>query len=196
MDHADADPSAITASEESNSSQQGDSAPDSSVNGATESERFSSNSDNGVGSGGSDQGENEQDTMNDDEVEETGPGEKRKEVRRLRRVMANRRSAKESRERRKKLLSDLQCSVDALTSENSNLARDNLSMRQELGQLLQDAGLAVNLPNPALSENMLRSIIAGHGVNPEELGLVAGVAESVDASMSTDDSGKKRKRDP
>lgn len=66
--------------------------------------------------------------------------EKRREYRKMRRVMANRRSARESRERRKKLLSDLQDSVETLTSENANLTKENLALRRELGTLIEQAG--------------------------------------------------------
>merc|ERR1712151_902207 len=50
--------------------------------------------------------------------------DKRKEARKMRRVMANRRSARESRERRKKLLTDLQDSVKTLTDENVTLTKE------------------------------------------------------------------------
>jgi hypothetical protein len=71
--------------------------------------------------------------------------EKRREVRKMRRVMANRRSARESRERRKKLLSDLQESVESLTSENANLTKDNLTLRRELASLIEQSGGAGSL---------------------------------------------------
>jgi hypothetical protein len=66
--------------------------------------------------------------------------DKRREVRKMRRVMANRRSARESRERRKKLLTDLQESVESLTSENKSLTKENLSLRRELASLIEQAG--------------------------------------------------------
>jgi hypothetical protein len=65
--------------------------------------------------------------------------EKRREVRKMRRVMANRRSARESRERRKTLLTDLQESVEGLTSENANLAKENLTLRRELASLMDQS---------------------------------------------------------
>lgn len=52
------------------------------------------------------------------------------------RVLANRRSAKESRERRKKLLSDLEESVERLETENSSLAQENASLRTQLQNAL------------------------------------------------------------
>lgn len=71
--------------------------------------------------------------------------DKRKEVRKMRRVMANRRSARESRERRKKLLTDLQESVENLTSENANLSKENTALRQELASLIEQSGGASSL---------------------------------------------------
>mmetsp|Transcript_28786 Transcript_28786/g.61791 ORF Transcript_28786/g.61791 Transcript_28786/m.61791 type:complete len:149 (-) Transcript_28786:511-957(-) len=72
--------------------------------------------------------------------------EKRREARKMRRIMANRRSARESRERRKKLLTDLQDSVQVLTTDNTTLTKENLSLRRELATLIEQSGGA-----PALS---------------------------------------------
>jgi hypothetical protein len=66
--------------------------------------------------------------------------EKRREARKMRRVMANRKSAKESRERRKKLLTNLQDSVTTLTSDNTGLTKENLSLRRELATLIKQSG--------------------------------------------------------
>jgi hypothetical protein len=71
--------------------------------------------------------------------------EKRREVRKMRRVMANRRSARESRERRKKLLTDLQESVESLTSDNANLSKENLALRRELAALIEQSGGAASV---------------------------------------------------
>lgn len=67
---------------------------------------------------------------------------KRQDGRKMRRIMANRRSARESRERRKRLLEDLQASVDKLAAENAEVAKVNLVMRQELVRLLHESGLS------------------------------------------------------
>ena len=79
------------------------------------------------------------------------------------RVLANRRSAKESRERRKKLLTDLEESVERLKTENSSLAQENSSLRTQLQNALAsnnrtaaEAALA-GAANPHLA----RSIAAG-----------------------------------
>lgn len=79
------------------------------------------------------------------------------------RVLANRRSAKESRERRKKLMSDLEESVERLKTENSSLARENANLRTQLQNALAsnnrtaaEAALA-GAANPHLA----RSIAAG-----------------------------------
>jgi hypothetical protein len=72
--------------------------------------------------------------------------------RKLRRVMANRRSAKESRERRKQLLSKLQATVDILSAENRAILQDNRRLRNQLGelreQLVQVNALASRLVEP------------------------------------------------
>jgi len=66
--------------------------------------------------------------------------EKRREARNMRRIMANRKSARESRERRKKLLTDLQDSVQTLTTDNTTLTKENLSLRRELATLIKQSG--------------------------------------------------------
>jgi CRISPR/Cas system CSM-associated protein Csm2 small subunit len=71
---------------------------------------------------------------------------KNREVRKLLRVMANRRSARESRDRRKKLVADLQIAVSNLADENAKIVESNLAMRRELVSLLQEAGLSASLP--------------------------------------------------
>eukprot|EP00934_Nitzschia_sp_Nitz4_P000084 Nitzschia sp. Nitz4//scaffold61_size107673//40506//41009//NITZ4_004231-RA/size107673-processed-gene-0.182-mRNA-1//-1//CDS//3329555698//84//frame0 len=71
--------------------------------------------------------------------------DKRREVRKLRRVMANRRSARESRERRKKLLTDLQESVEDLTTENTALSQENLNLKRELASLVEESGGSASL---------------------------------------------------
>jgi len=118
---------AITASEYSNSSGGRADYESSALGGSSEtggSERGSSGSDNG---------------------DNAGDKKKRSDARKMRRIMANRRSARESRERRKRLLEDLQASVDKLAAENTEVAKANLAMRQELVRLLQESGLAAAL---------------------------------------------------
>merc|ERR1711935_452714 len=61
-------------------------------------------------------------------------------ARNMRRIMANRKSARESRERRKKLLTDLQDSVQTLTTDNTTLTKENLSLRRELATLIKQSG--------------------------------------------------------
>jgi predicted transcriptional regulator YheO len=72
-----------------------------------------------------------------------------REVRKLLRVMANRRSARESRDRRKKLVADLQEKVANLAEVNAKILESNQAMRRELVDLLQEAG--ISLPAAALS---------------------------------------------
>ena len=66
--------------------------------------------------------------------------EKRREARKMRRIMANRKSARESRERRKKLLTDLHDSVQTLTSDNTTLTKENLALRRELVTVIRQSG--------------------------------------------------------
>ncbi|KAL3945268.1 MAG: hypothetical protein SGBAC_000616 [Bacillariaceae sp.] len=82
---------------------------------------------------------------------------RRREARKMRRVMANRRSARESRERRKKLLVDLQESVEGLTTENSLLSKENLTLRQELASLVEQAGGATALSMIPNIQSLLQS---------------------------------------
>lgn len=65
------------------------------------------------------------------------------------RVMANRLSAKESRERRKKLLTDLERSVQVLSKENSVLAAENAELRQHIALLLPQARVNTTLASQA-----------------------------------------------
>ena len=79
------------------------------------------------------------------------------------RVLANRRSAKESRERRKQLLSDLEESVEKLKRENSGLSEENATLRSQL-----QFALASNIRTAAeaalaggANPHLARSIAAG-----------------------------------
>jgi hypothetical protein len=73
------------------------------------------------------------------------------EEKKWKRVMANRRSAKESRQRRKQLLSDLEGSVNVLLKENSSLAADNTELRKQLAFLLPQAHANMSLLSLAQS---------------------------------------------
>jgi hypothetical protein len=153
----------VTASEDSNSSGQGDSGR-SDLRGGSGSERNGSEresggsggSDNGGNSGGSDNGEQE---INEEDQVSNKPNE----VRKNQRVLANRRSARESRDRRKRLLADLQRSVDTLTADNSELAKSNNALRQELEQILQECGLTATLRNSLISNLSIQALLMGQG---------------------------------
>eukprot|EP00536_Pseudo-nitzschia_multiseries_P001614 jgi/Psemu1/300879/fgenesh1_kg.21_\ len=86
-------------------------------------------------------GDGEGDDNNDFELDPV----KRREARKMRRIMANRRSARESRERRKKLLTDLQDSVQSLTNDNTMLTKENFSLRRELITLIEQSGGVASL---------------------------------------------------
>jgi hypothetical protein len=156
----------VTASEDSNSSGQGDSGS-SDLGGGSASERnhFERGS---IGSGGSDnEGKSGSSDNGDQEAnEEDQDSNKPNEVRKKRRVMANRRSARESRDRRKRLLSDLYLSVATLMADNSELARSNQALRRELDRILQEIGLTATLRNSLLLNVSTQAILAGGGVMP------------------------------
>ena len=112
-----------------------------------------------------------------DSADETGAGnlqefeldpDKRREVRKMRRVMANRRSARESRERRKKLLTDLQESVESLTSENATLTKESIALRRELASLIEQSGGASSLSMIPNIQGLLQGTqgLAGLAVPP------------------------------
>ena len=61
----------------------------------------------------------------------------------MRRVMANRRSAKESRERRKNLLNRLANQVDVLAAENQSMAKANKELRNQMQVLKQQLMIAL-----------------------------------------------------
>jgi hypothetical protein len=122
----------------------------------SEKEGGSGGSDNGGNSGGSDNGEQEN---NEEDQDSTKPNEVR-EKRRVR-VMANRRSARESRDRRKRLLSDLRRSVDTLKAGNSELAKSNHALRQELEQILQKCGLTDTLRSSIISNLSIQALLMG-----------------------------------
>mmetsp|Transcript_24776 Transcript_24776/g.40535 ORF Transcript_24776/g.40535 Transcript_24776/m.40535 type:complete len:165 (+) Transcript_24776:137-631(+) len=103
-----------------------------------------------------DDGRDGDDGTDGNESSELDP-QKRREDRKMRRVMANRRSARESRERRKKLLSDLQESVESLTSENTTLTKENLSLRRELATLIEQSGGAASLSMIPNIQSLLQS---------------------------------------
>jgi hypothetical protein len=162
----------ITASEDSS---QGDSGTSDFGGGSgsepTDSERGgdgSGRSDNGDNSGGSGNGaqatnEKEQYTNKTDDFRKW-------------RAMANRGSARESRERRKRLLSNLHRSVDKLTADNIELAQSNLALRQELEQILHECGLT--LPSSLLSNLSIQTLLMDQGL------LAGGGATSGDSASS------------
>lgn len=97
------------------------------------------------------------------------------------RVMANRRSAKESRERRKQLLTDLESSVDILSKENSSLAAENAELRKQLAFLLPQARANMSLLSQAqtiqqqASQRRFPSELLG--ANAFRPGLMKGLAQ-------------------
>jgi hypothetical protein len=158
----------ITASEGDANSARGDFASSelggsSSGDPATESYRGNNSSGGSRGkgegsiNGGSDSGEQEAN-------EEDQDSQKSNQVRKMRRIMANRRSARESRDRRRRQLEDLQRSVDGFTANNESLARSNLALRQELGDILQKCGLSSLVSSSMVTNVSLEALLMGQAL--------------------------------
>ena len=103
--------------------------------------------------------------VSDDDSNKVAKEKLAADQKKLKRVMANRRSARESRERRKKLLSNLETSVDILSKENANLMRENNELRQQLASLLPQAHGSFPLQGLGLSQD-LHSLQASLGAAP------------------------------
>jgi hypothetical protein len=72
-----------------------------------------------------------------EETKATDPESKKRK-----RILANRRSARESYQRRKKMLSELEQSVMMLTKDNANLTEENKKLRQQVQDLHEQLGLS------------------------------------------------------
>jgi hypothetical protein len=64
------------------------------------------------------------------------------DAKKMKRVLANRRSARESYQRRKKMFSELESAVATLTKENAELAEENKKLRRQVINLHQQLGLS------------------------------------------------------
>lgn len=64
------------------------------------------------------------------------------DAKKMKRVLANRRSARESYQRRKKMFSELESAVTTLTKENAELAEENKKLRRQVMTLHQQLGLS------------------------------------------------------
>lgn len=101
--------------------------------------------------------------VSDDDTK-TGKERLATDDKKMKRIMANRRSARESRERRKKLLMNLETSVDILSKENANLVRENNELRQQLASLLPQAQTSLSMQGLAMPQHlqsMQSGLIAG-----------------------------------
>lgn len=78
----------------------------------------------------------------------------------LKRIMANRHSAKESRERRKKLLCDLERSIERLMKENSSLEAENCELRQQLVMLLPQARVKMSFMHQTRQIQSVRQLLS------------------------------------
>ena len=82
------------------------------------------------------------------------------DAKKMKRVLANRRSARESYQRRKKMFSELESAVATLTKDNAELADENKKLRRQVMNLHQQLGLSL-----ATNTSM-----------PSDMGAVAGMA--------------------
>ena len=171
----------ITTSEGSSSSKQGESGQDSSDLGSssaentetdrrggenTSSSHYSGDSTNERGSESSYlSGKKDTSQLNyqkqDESENQDDSSSRRREKKNQQRVLANRSSAKRSREKRKQLLGELQRAVEQLSQENRHLAHSNLNMRKELVETLIKSGLSTSLPSSLLPDAVVQSMASG-----------------------------------
>ena len=72
------------------------------------------------------------------------------EQKKMKRVLANRNSARASYTRRRKMIDDLHCNVDSLKKENMDLVQEGKTLRDEVRELKQQVLLLTMLqPRPA-----------------------------------------------
>jgi hypothetical protein len=88
----------------------------------------------------------------DDDINGAEQDHSLEEQKKWKRIMSNRRSAKESRERRKKFLVDLSEAVEALTKENVNLSAQNSELRRQVEILLPQVEARTNLSSMNFSQ--------------------------------------------
>jgi hypothetical protein len=94
------------------------------------------------------------------------------EEKKMKRVLANRRSARESYQRRKKMFSDLESAVTTLTKENAELVEENKKLRCQVLNLHQQLGLTL-LPGNQING----SLGVGMGANSLALHQLAAVQQ-------------------
>jgi septal ring factor EnvC (AmiA/AmiB activator) len=85
------------------------------------------------------------------------------------RILANRRSARRSRERRKKLQQNLEVSVSFLGRQNEELSRENNMLKQELRvliNLVNQMDKHASMSNDLGTENLLQQVRLASASNP------------------------------
>ena len=82
----------------------------------------------------------------------------------MKQVVANRRSTRESRDRRKSHLGELKHTVDTLEAENSEMAERNMSLRQEMEQILKECGLSQLVSSSLVSNLSLEVLLMSQGL--------------------------------
>ena len=75
-----------------------------------------------------------------DDEDDDGP---ETDVKKMKRVLANRRSARESYQRRKRMFSELETAVTSLTKDNTDLVEENKKLKLEIVNLHQQRSLSL-----------------------------------------------------
>mmetsp|Transcript_8426 Transcript_8426/g.12209 ORF Transcript_8426/g.12209 Transcript_8426/m.12209 type:complete len:180 (+) Transcript_8426:503-1042(+) len=91
----------------------------------------------------------------------------------MKRILANRRSARESYQRRKKLFSNLETSISEMRKENGKLVDENLQLRQQKAELqrLLEQRLGISLCGPSVVKSMSLSELAVEQLSKHHLHL-------------------------
>jgi hypothetical protein len=102
---------------------------------------------------------------NETEKQDVGNMDEKK----MKRVLANRRSARESYQRRKKMFSELEGAVTSLTKENAGLADENKKLRRQVMGLHQQLGLQQSMPGNSSIGNSIGSGMGNNSLALQQL---------------------------
>eukprot|EP00540_Astrosyne_radiata_P011622 CAMPEP_0116853036 /NCGR_PEP_ID=MMETSP0418-20121206/17660_1 /TAXON_ID=1158023 /ORGANISM="Astrosyne radiata, Strain 13vi08-1A" /LENGTH=208 /DNA_ID=CAMNT_0004485335 /DNA_START=171 /DNA_END=797 /DNA_ORIENTATION=+ len=104
------------------------------------------------------------------------------ERKRLKRVLANRRSARESYQRKKRMFSELETLIDKLSKENQTLNRENVELRRQVTDLRQQIGL-VQMPQVPAGQQLLMPQAAAAGTSTAPVGLPPAAATAAGVAL-------------
>lgn len=93
-------------------------------------------------------------------------GESKYDEKKMKRILANRRSARASYQRRKRMFSSLETTITSLRKENTDLVDENKKLRQQVMLLQQQLSLSL-IPNNQITNNI------GVGAGPMEMKSLA-----------------------